>query len=335
MATLNEERLLEAWRALDEHTERRGWKILPISSPRSPLLLAGRQHPLNQESMLIGFTIAGLPKQTALPQSKGFNLEVVELPFQGFRYYCLAVTRQPSASLEIFSAMLDDIVGVLQHATRSEAEHIAAVIDRIVGWQRFMSRDDDGILRSEQELGLLGEIQVLKLLLSVGIPASGALEWWQGPLDSLHDFVAPRGDLEVKASTKSGPFSATIGSLDQLDETIVQPLYIAAVQFSLSANGFSLPQHIENVRQLLRHEPAMTVVFEGRLLASGYHKVSANRYHRQFSYLTTNFYEVNDSLPHLIKGKVPKGVTDAIYQIEIDATRSHSLDLQEVLQQIG
>ena len=53
MATLNETKLAEAWRALDEETTRAGWKTLPIATNSTCLLLAGRHHPRNQESMLL------------------------------------------------------------------------------------------------------------------------------------------------------------------------------------------------------------------------------------------------------------------------------------------
>ena len=335
MATPNEERLAEAWRALDEDNPKPGWDTLPIPSNSTCLLLAGRHHPRNQESLLIGFSAARLPKQSGLPQSKGFSLDTVELHFQGGRYDCLAITRQASASVEIFSAMLDDIIAVLERHQRAESDHVIAVIDRIVGWQRFMSRDDDGLLKGDEELGLLGELQVLRLLLDAGVAPPTALEWWQGPLDSLHDFVAPRGDLEVKASTRTGSFSAMIKSLDQLDETIVQPLYVAAVQFSLSASGTRLPECVQLIWDALSIDITCSEAFERRLLAAGYHQTMASRYHRQFSYLVTHFYEVCGDLPRLTKRNVPLGVLDAVYRVEFDACKLKCLVLADILPHLG
>ena len=65
MATPNEMKFAEAWRALNEETTKPGWNTLPIATNSASLLLAGRHHPQNQESMLIGFTVAGLPKQAS------------------------------------------------------------------------------------------------------------------------------------------------------------------------------------------------------------------------------------------------------------------------------
>lgn len=335
MVTPNELKLAEAWRALDEDTTRPGWNTLPVSTTSSCLLLAGRHQPRNQESMLIGFTTAGLPKQSSLPQSKGFSVENVELPLQGRRYHCLAITRHPSASLELFSAMLDDIVTVLERTAQSEATQIVAVIERIIGWQRFMSREDDGVLSGEDEVGLLGELHVIRLLIGAGIPIGEAVDWWQGPADSLHDFVCPHGDIEVKSSIRVGPFSANVGSLDQLDESLVQPLYLAAVQFSLSASGLRMPQHIDSVRELLRPNTAAVAAFEGKLLLAGYHQVLAARYHRQFSYLMTSFYEIHGDFPRLTKGNVSAGIVEAKYRLEVDSAKFAALPLNDVIRRIG
>jgi hypothetical protein len=231
--------------------------------------------------------------------------------------------------------MLDDIVAVLERTKRSEADHIATVIERILTWQRFMSREDDGVLRAEDEVGLLGELHVLRLLIGSGIPITDVVDSWQGPVDSLHDFVCPHGNIEVKSSVRVGPFSANVGSLDQLDESLIQPLYLAAVQFSLSASGLRLPQHIDSVRSLLNADPTVTATFEVKLLAAGYHQVLAPRYHRQFSYLLTSFYEIGGDFPRLTKGNVPAGVVDARYRLEIDTAKFAVLPLNDVLKRIG
>jgi Putative PD-(D/E)XK family member, (DUF4420) len=298
-------------------------------------LLAGRYYPSNQESLLIGFRDSRLPNRSTLPQCRGFAVDTVELEFRGGRYHCLAISRRPSASVELFTVMLEDLVAILERDGRSEEGRIRAVGDRIVGWQKFMSRDDEGLLKGEQELGLLGELQVLRLLLSAGLEKSAALEWWQGPLDSLHDFVATQGELEVKTSTRVGNFAASISSLDQLDESLVTPLYLAAVQFELSPNGLRLPEVVEFIRDELKKDAFATQVFEYRLLAAGYHNHAAPRYHRQFSYLITDFYEIGSQFPRLTKGTVPKGVIEAVYRIEVDPSRFKSISLAEMLPRLG
>jgi hypothetical protein len=335
MATPNDGRFSDAWRALADQSLKPGWSTLPIPSRSTSLLLAGRHHPANQESRLIGFSIPCVPKEAMLPSSRGFSLESAELLIHGMRYFCLAITRQPSASIEIFTAMLNDIIEVLERTERPEPEQVKILIDRILGWQRFMSREDDGALKGDQEIGLMGELQVLRSLLSAGVNPSTALEWWQGPLDSLHDFVAARGAIEAKASTRAGTFTAKIASLDQLDDTIVQPLYIAAVQYSLSSTGLSLPQCVNVLTSVFEDDAVNLRTFEERLLSAGYHSVAAARYHRHFSYLVTNFHEVTKATPCLTRGNVPQGVLEAIYTVELDSAKLTNVALDEILQRIG
>ncbi len=335
MASLSKERFTNAWKALDGHQSQSGWNTLPIRSPSSPLLLAGRQNPKNQESLLIGFRDARLPTRASLPLCKGFVVDTVDLDYLGTQYVCLAITRQPSASVELFVAIVEDVVAVLERDARTEPESVRAVLDRIVSWQKFMSREDDGMLRGEQEVGLMGELQFLRFLLDAGIEPLAALECWQGPLDALHDFVAPHGDVEVKTSIRAGSFTASISSLDQLDETLVVPLFLAAIQFGLSPNGLRLPDFAASIAEGLKENDAAVRVFEGRLLAAGYHAYTAPRYYRQFSYLMTNIYEVGPKLPHITKASVPKGVVEAIYRVELDTSRLQSISLATVLSRIG
>jgi hypothetical protein len=110
---------------------------------------------------------------------------------------------------------------------------------------------------------------------------------------------------------------------------------VAAVQYGLTANGVRLPEFVESVRTALCSDPTAVQIFEGRLLAAGYHRLSASRYHRQFSYLITNFYEVCGELPRLTKGNVPPGVVDAIYRVEFDTSKLKGLMLADILKCLG
>ena len=75
------------------------------------------------------------------------------------------------------------------------------------------------------------------------------------------------------------------------------------------------------IRDLIKTDDIAISGFEGKLLAAGYHQVSAARYQRQFSYLLTSFYVVHGDFPRLTKGNVPTGVVDAKYRLEIDTAK--------------
>ncbi len=335
MASLSDVRFTDAWRALQGSNTEPGWSTFPIRSTSPSLLLAGRHQPDNQESLIVGFRERRLPKAATLAQCKGFGLAGAQIDIKGRRYSCLVLTRQPSASVELFTTIVADLIDVLERSRGEEQEQLRAFLERIAAWQGFMSREDDGVLKAEAELGLIGELQFLRLLLAAGIPADVAVGSWKGPYDSLHDFVFPRGEIEVKTSARVGPFSASITSLDQLDESIVQPLYLAAVQFDLSAGGARLPELVTALVVDFKLSGDVLHAFGKGLLAAGYHEHAADRYHRQFSYLMTNLFEIGPSFPRLSKGNVPRGVVSAVYQIEPDAATLQSRTLADVLPLLG
>ncbi len=191
-------------------------------------------------------------------------------------------------------------------------------------------------LAPRRSLGCSARLQVLRSLIYAGISAAEAVEWWQGPTDSLHDFICPLGDIEVKSSTRSGSFSANVAPLDQLDESLgADPSILPRSNSACPPSGLRLPQHIDSIRLLLDADQEVVTALEGKLLAAGYHQALAPRYKRQFSYLLTSFYEVNGEFPRLTKGSVRAGVIDAQYRIEIDSTKFRALPLDEILQRIG
>ena len=75
-------------------------------------------------------------------------------------------------------------------------------------------------LSQEAEVGLFGEMVVLKALLEAGVPVEVVLNAWQGPLDGLHDFLIGSGAIEVKTTLSTNGFPATVNSLEQLDESL-------------------------------------------------------------------------------------------------------------------
>jgi hypothetical protein len=335
MANPSDPRFTDAWRALDNASTETGWSTFAINSSSPSLILAGRHQPDNQESLVVGFKEARLPKTATLAQCKGFALSVAQIEVHGKRHACLVLTRQPAASVELFTTIVGDLIDILERSGESEQEQLRTLLGRVAAWQSFMSRDDDGVLRAEAELGLIGELQFLRLLLAAGLAADLAVESWRGPYDSLHDFVFPRGEVEVKTSARVGAFSASIASLDQLDESIVNPLYFAAVQFTLASAGTRLPEMVASLVTDFALSGDALHLFRKTLLAAGYHDYAADRYHRQFSYLMTSVFEVGKSFPRLSKGNVPQGVVDAVYQIELDATSLQSRTLADVLPLLG
>jgi hypothetical protein len=266
---------------------------------------------------LVGFLGQATPAANLLPQGGGFAVERVDQ--EGNDKSWLALTRNTHASVELFEAMVEDIVNALADVgTTDEARLMSAFLGRIRAWQEFMRKGDQG-LGQEAEVGLVGELVVLGQILSAGVSAEAALAGWLGPLDGPQDFHLGAGALEVKASVSPSSFVARFGSLQQLDDSVRSPIHVAAVRLRASEAGPNLPAYVDAARRLVAGHPEAQRLLEERLLAAGYRDVQAGRYVRRFAVAECRTIEVGTDFPRLTSGTVPSGVVWATYEVNLDA----------------
>ncbi len=333
MVMPNSNELAIAWQALSSLDEKDGWRSIPLSVSRGVSLRAGRLYPTNVEALLIGFDQLTLPSERSLPKGKGFRIDKLALESGSTRW--LALVRESVASLELFAMVAEDIVSVVASAYEaSESAIFRLVMARISAWQEFMKRGGDG-LSPEEELGLVGELVCLEQLLLTSLPASTVLDAWQGPLDGLQDFSLGTGAIEVKSTLAAEGFTARIMSLEQLDDSLRQPIFVFACRLGVASEGLSLPQRVAYLRGQLANDPAALCRFETALLGVGYFDRHHERYAREFVCLQARWLPVVDGFPRLTMGMVPVGVRSATYEIDLDLMDGSGVSIDEVLNLLG
>jgi hypothetical protein len=337
MAPLSDsDRLRAAWRALAGDGESEGWRTIPIELDAPCRLLAGRHFPGNEEAVLIGFRSIRIPPDSHLPHARGFRVTRIGREVLGGTHVWLSLWREPTGSIELFAMMAGDVVAMLEAcSTSGEGGLFQRFLGRIGAWQDFMERGRDGLLGPEAEVGLYGELVVIKALLGAGIPATPAMNAWQGPLDGLQDFIVGTGAIEVKTTVAVNSFPATIVSLEQLDESLKQPLFLAAVRLSLGNSGKPLPEFIAELRDLLRDEPTALGVFENRLVQAGFLDALADRYTRRFALAGTTILPVDGKFPRLTRCNVDAVIRRARYELDLDLVSVAGIELSRALEQLG
>ena len=324
-----------AWSSLSCNEELTGWQVISLS-PSGPIeIQAGRRSPDNSEAVLLCFPTAKLPRSEKLPEGKGFIIEKVES--YGLDSLRVALTRQISGNLELFSTMVYDVVGALDEAATSgepETKLLRTFIGRVTAWQQFMSRGA-GPLSPEAELGLAGEIHFITTFFELGVSPETLLNSWVGPEDAPQDFLFRNGAMEVKATMSSSGFPVKIGSLEQLDDAIHSPLFLAAVKFAVTDNGLTLPEMIVKLEQTFENEHVVIQLLRERLMTAGYSETHANQYNRKFEPKENIILSVTERFPRLTTGSVPAGITRTIYEINLDHARRFSIDLNVVLNKLG
>nr|WP_314531858.1 PD-(D/E)XK motif protein [uncultured Pseudomonas sp.] len=334
MARPNEEFLL-AWSSLSGNDTIPGWQAISLA-PAGPVeVQAGRRSPANVEAILFCFPTAKLGRAEKLPEGQGFLIERADsTSCGGLR---LALTRQEAGSNELFTAMVCDVVGALDDIASKggdETKMLRILIGRVVAWKQFMSRGANP-LSPEAELGLAGELNFMIALLKSGVPADTVLFGWVGPDDAPQDFLLGYGAVEVKSTMSSSGFPVKIASLEQLDDAVASPLFLAAVRFSREEGGLTLPEIVAETEIRLGEELGVVNFFTERLMVSGYFEGHSSYYTRKFESKEERVFCISEDFPRLTPGTVPAGVTRALYEINLDHAGDFLLDLDAALKLLG
>jgi len=332
MARPNNEFAL-AWGSLAGTTEDIGWRSIPITSSVPVTMHAGRRFPGNEEALLVAFADKIIPVADKLPDGQGFSIERAD-PLGDGRTW-LALTRKEAGSIELFSSMASDVAGALNAEHGSDESRLLRVfLGRVRSWQEFM-RKGAQVLSPEAEIGLIGEIAFLLAVIEAGVQSPVAMEGWVGPLDGVQDFELGTGAVEVKATVSSNGFPAKIGSLEQLDDSVRKPLFVAGVRLLQRESGRSLPEFAASVRDAIELDSGASSMFADRLLAAGYHESQAERYPRRFVVERMRVMQVGEGFPRIVPGSVPDGIRRAIYEIDLDRAPGEVAGVVGTLERLG
>ena len=232
--------------------------------------------------------------------------------------------------------MAADVITTLTTArVMDDEQQLGLFLGRIRAWQSFMQRGREGVLDPGAEAGLYGELIMLSSLLESGIPALAAVESWCGPMDGLQDFRTGTGAIEVKTTLSGGGFPAIITSLEQLDDSLIRPLFLAGVRLRLDSTGLSLPDQIDGIRARLRSDSAALTTFEARLLHAGFSSAMSAHYSRCFRHDGTRLLQVDENFPRLTRTCVPSAIRRVRYEIDLDLVSAQPVQLDAALQLLG
>lgn len=308
---------------------------MPLDAAGAIAIHVGRCFPENQEAMLVRFPTLKIASSEKLPEGQGFSVERVDPKGDGHGW--LALTRKPSGGAELFATMACDVAGSLDVAAAeglTELKVIRAFLGRVRAWQEFM-RKGSRTLSAEAEIGLAGELAVLGSIIEAGVAEHTAVEAWLGPLDGLQDFWLGTGAIEVKTTVSAVGFTARIMSLEQLDDSQRQPLFIAAARMRQVPSGRTLPEAVAAARAQVEADPEARRWLAEKLIAAGYFDAHADEYERKLELAAVRVIEVGEEFPRLVRGNVPVGVAQASYEIDLDQVCVNLSDLQSALEKLG
>lgn len=332
MSGWTEEGLARAWRALARQEAGEDWRFVHLTGMGAVSVEAGCHFPLGREALIVSFPGSWPVNPARLPEGKGFDVACIEGQTVFAGKTAIALIRRPEGSPDIFAIMVVDILRTLEAAAGTADRDVMEVfLERVREWQAFMARTHRP-LSSDAQIGLLGELWMLRLLANTSLGA-GALDCWQGPLRAAQDFHVRGGAIEVKSTVRTGSFLARINSIEQLDGDRA-PIFLFAFRFEENTDGISLVGLVSELRERFGLAGVQRG-FEALLMVMGYLDEHAPLYGRTLTLKDARAFRSEGDMPRLTRAALPAAVRSAAYVLDLDALEVPSVGFAELINEFG
>ena len=221
---------------------------------------------------------------------------------------------------DIFFRLCSDIAEATARCA-SEAEAVEIAVARTWRWHHLLKGGTSGLLSSNLQMGLIGELMVLESYLLPLVGPDLAVSSWLGPLDAAQDFRVGNVAIESKAIASENAGSVRISSEYQLSNADVDWLYLHVCHVDAASSddsdALTLTEYVARVRlKLTSANPSAKDRFDALLVAAGYSDDD------DYSAFTWNASErsvfcVDDAFPRLTLANVPSGVEAIGYTIDL------------------
>lgn len=305
-----------------------------ISGIQSLDTFAAKKVESNLEAIILRMDPKQLMGIEEWPQSEGFH--VVLRPAEGGDKNSVLLCLELLAMeyREVFIALAEDVCLVLQQASDPE-EAVQQFYNRLVRWQEFLRQHRPDGLSSEQQLGLYGELLLLRDMFIDQLSPAQAIRGWRGCKKANQDFQHDSLALEVKSTRAVTPDRIHISNVQQLDEEGIDNMFLSVVWVHVNdAAGETLPEVVRSIRNLLTDPIAAT--FNEGLIEVGYLDVQEARYQNdRYQLRELMHFKVEGDFPRIKRHQIPQGVKAVKYQIGLDACQNYRIDHRVIVSTIA
>lgn len=239
----------------------------------------------------------------------------------------LVLTLTNAADKHFYLAICDDLIFTLDGIIKSESR-VKLLFKRLKRWKAFLASANNRILTQSEITGLYAELLFLEELLQKDITEREAIETWVGT-DKIHqDFMFGNSAIEVKALLSKDRSSVRISSENQL-EAVCDNLFLRIYRLSIETQeGLSLNDLAYSILSNLLDYEAKGIL-QNKLLSVKYVHLPEYSLH---NYLVTaeNTYCIQDGFPRLIRSKIPNGIVNIRYDIQLEQIKQYQCDSGEV-----
>lgn len=214
---------------------------------------------------------------------------------------------------------------------------VEVVINRLERWQNLLKRALEKLLSKSEQIGLFGEILVLRDKYLSNLKAADAVASWRGPHEDEQDFLFSDWLVEVKTQMSSSDRKLIISSQDQLDSAsgnIIVCHQTLGQSSEKDPNSCSLLGLIKQVEGILSVSDSYALdLFYANLIQAGYNE--RDEYDRDNLLLNDrSYFEVREGFPRIVASDLVEGVGDVHYTVRIDACNNFEINEQAFNQMV-
>jgi len=257
-------------------------------------------------------------EQGKIPNLRG--VDIFDEPDGDSGHRVLILRLDSLENRDIFAHLCRDIVEFVSEV-ENQKQAVDLALKRTWKWHHLLRGGTGQRLSMEQQKGLLAELFFLKGTAVPAIGLASAIRGWKGPYDSPKDFEFGSTCVEVKSKRATNSGAVKISSVEQLDTTGLDRLFLHVRDIDNvevgTAGSCNLSGIVEGlISDCKKVAPEVIAELETALLAAGY---TYDEDYSQDNWQVGAVYEfvVDERFPRIVPTDVVVGVGSVIYTVDL------------------
>lgn len=319
------------WTELIENNSlNRGLLIRRISPEIVVDIFAGIIFPKRSRCLIIDLNSAGLTLPRKQKIFNDFQYEIRPAAFDSPNRIIIELNN--SKMHELFRILCENLTSKI-FLEQDETKVYTKVIQRLNEWEKFFSKANAGGLNPSEQIGLYGELWVMRELIRTGVSREVAIQSWVGCEGEIHDFQLKKWAIEVKVSGTRNPDIITISSEHQLDKLNLDDLSICNIIIGVkNQSGETLIEIVSSCRELLSNDYQNLVLFDTKLLYAGYFDNDIELYEGKGYYFNgIRVYDVRNDFPKITPNDIPNSINQVKYKLDLKNLEDFMIRFEEII----
>ncbi len=228
----------------------------------------------------------------------------------------LLMSLSDNSLLSIFAVLCEDMFHYISDV--GEDKELAGLLEsRLLKWKQLFELAKSPGLSPEKQIGLYGELILLKELIEETGKVEECLNIWVGPDKGIRDFEKNNTAVEVKTTQTHNHQRININSERQLDTSLLENLFLFHLSLERrNGNENTLNKLVFELYSFFGDNTKLNNILNRKLISVGYFKHHKSFY-ENISYKTRgkDLYKIIGDFPRIEEKDLMKGVGDVKYSI--------------------